>query len=65
MKTEKDSDLVVWIWAFLGAFAGVAVVEVVFMNWRFMAKEGVPIIVGSYVSSCCSSPSTSSLNPVD
>lgn len=50
MKTESDSDLVVWLWAFVGAFTGVAVVEAVFMHWRFMVENGVPIIVGSYVS---------------
>lgn len=49
METEKDSDLVVWLWAFLGAFAGVAVVENVFMHWKFMMEKGAPIIVGSYV----------------
>lgn len=51
LKTEKDSDLVIWLLAFLGAFAGVAVVEAVFMNWPMMVELGCPIIVGSYVSS--------------
>lgn len=50
METEKDSDLVVWLWAFVGAFAGVAVIENVFLHWRFMAENGAPIIIGSYVS---------------
>lgn len=50
MEAEKDSDLVVWLWAFLGAFIGVAVVENVFIHWKFMAEKGAPIIVGSYVS---------------
>lgn len=49
METEKDSDLVVWLWAFLGAFTGVAVIEAVFKHWRFMAENGAPIIIGSYV----------------
>lgn len=53
METEKDSDLVVWLWAFVGAFVGVAVIENVFLHWRFMAENGAPIIIGSYVSCVC------------
>ncbi|PUU75485.1 HPP family-domain-containing protein [Tuber borchii] len=45
---EGELDIVVWTWAFVGAFAGVAVVEAVFLHWSYFAEKGCPMIVGSY-----------------
>ncbi|KAG0127341.1 HPP family-domain-containing protein [Tuber indicum] len=43
-----ELDIVVWTWAFVGAFAGVAIVETVFINWSYFVERGCPMIVGSY-----------------
>ncbi|RPB05579.1 hypothetical protein L873DRAFT_1662403 [Choiromyces venosus 120613-1] len=45
---EGELGIVVWTWAFVGAFAGVAIVEVVFIHWSYFAEKGCPMIVGSY-----------------
>jgi len=46
---EGELDIVVWTWAFVGAFSGVAVVEAVFLHWSYFSEKGCPMIVGSYV----------------
>ncbi|RPB11535.1 hypothetical protein P167DRAFT_536693 [Morchella conica CCBAS932] len=48
LKTEKESDLVIWLLAFVGAFVGVLVLEAVFMHWPEAISLGCPIIIGSY-----------------
>ncbi|KAI5849272.1 HPP family-domain-containing protein [Morchella snyderi] len=48
LKTEKESDLVIWLLAFVGAFVGVIVLETVFMHWPEAVSLGCPIIIGSY-----------------
>jgi hypothetical protein len=50
LKNEKESDLVIWLLAFVGAFVGVLVLEAVFMDWPEAVSLGCPIIIGSYVS---------------
>lgn len=42
--------MVIWLLAFVGAFAGVLVLEAVFMHWPEAISLGCPIIIGSYVS---------------
>lgn len=46
----KTADVTVWTWALLLSFAGVAVVELVFMHiGGILEDRGVPMIVGSMV----------------
>lgn len=42
-------NVIVWWWAFIGAFAGLLVVEAVYML-PGLKKEGAPIIIASLVS---------------
>jgi hypothetical protein len=42
-------NVFVWWWAFIGAFAGILVVEAVFQTKYFQA-EGTPIVIASLVS---------------
>lgn len=47
---EKIGNILIWFWAFLGAFAGILVVEAVFQS-DLLAAHGTPVIVASFVSS--------------
>jgi hypothetical protein len=48
-------NVLVWWWAFIGAFSGLLVVEAVFHTERFQA-EGVPLVIASLVRSILDSP---------
>jgi hypothetical protein len=48
---KKRSDVIVWLWTWIGAFCGVAVIEAVFQRNPYFSERGVPMIVGSFVSS--------------
>jgi hypothetical protein len=52
------SVLVAW-WAFIGAFAGLLVVEAVFMT-DALKSDGAPIVIASFV--CLSTPSIFFIN---
>jgi hypothetical protein len=43
-------SLIVWLWSFIGAFAGILIVEAVFRT-EGLQSHGTPIIIGSLVSS--------------
>jgi hypothetical protein len=51
-------SLLVWFWAFVGAVAGILVVEAVFMTPAFR-HEGTPIVIASFVR-----PPSSSFRPI-
>jgi hypothetical protein len=44
----RIGNVLVWFWAFIGAFTGILVVEAVFMS-PWLKSEGAPIIIGSLV----------------
>ena len=46
---KKRPDVVIWLWTWIGAFCGVAVIEAVFQRNLYFSDRGVPIIVGSFV----------------
>jgi hypothetical protein len=47
---KKRPDVIIWLWTWIGAFCGVAVIEAVFQRNPYFSDRGVPIIVGSFVS---------------
>ena len=49
-EPEEPSDVIVWLWTWIGVFLGVATVEAVFRSSFFMA-HGVPAIAGGFVLS--------------
>lgn len=53
-------NVVVWWWAFIGAFSGILIVEAVFHTDRLQA-EGVPLVIASLVRSMWSLYKTSML----
>jgi hypothetical protein len=46
---RKRCDLIIYIWTWIGAFSGVAVIEAVFQRNPYFSDRGVPMIVGSFV----------------
>ena len=47
---KKQPDVIIWLWTWIGAFSGVAVIEAVFQRNSWFSDRGVPMIVGSFVS---------------
>lgn len=50
----KIGNVVVWWWAFIGAFCGILVVEAVF-HTEALQTERVPIVIASFVCLCLQS----------
>ena len=49
-KLQKNiSSVIIWLWTFIGAFCGVAVVQAVFERNQYFLNRNVPNIVGSFV----------------
>ena len=46
---KKRPDIIIYLWTWIGAFCGVAVIEAVFQRNPYFSDRGVPIIVGSFV----------------
>jgi hypothetical protein len=46
---KKRSDVVIWLWTWIGAFCSISVIEAVFQRNPYFSDRGVPIIVGSFV----------------
>jgi hypothetical protein len=46
----KRPDVIILLWTWIGAFCGVSVIEAVFQRTPYFSDRGVPIIVGSFVS---------------
>jgi len=46
---EKIGSILVWWWAFVGAFSGLLVVEAVFQT-KALKAEGTPMVIASFVS---------------
>lgn len=47
---QRIGSVLVWFWAFIGAFAGILAVETAYMI-PALKSEGTPIIIGSLVRS--------------
>lgn len=47
---QQVGNVLVWVWAFLGAFVGILVVEAVFQS-DLLAAHGTPVIIASFVGS--------------
>lgn len=47
---RQIGNVLIWFWAFLGAFVGILVVEAVFQS-DLVAAHGTPVIIASFVSS--------------
>lgn len=47
----KRPNYIIWMWAFIGAFSGVSLIQAVFGQANYFINRGVPTIVASYVRS--------------
>src|SRR5271170_7039586 len=47
---RKRSDVIIYLWTWIGAFCGVSVIEAVFQRNPYFSDRGVPLIVGSFVN---------------
>lgn len=45
---SRTSSLVIWLWAFTGAFCGIAIVECVYRT-EYFKKRGTPLVIASFV----------------
>ncbi|KAF9267927.1 HPP-domain-containing protein [Marasmius fiardii PR-910] len=48
---KKVQDPLVWLWSFIGAFCGIALLQAVFGQAHYFIERGVPSIVASYGAS--------------
>ncbi|KAF5351224.1 hypothetical protein D9756_008162 [Leucocoprinus leucothites] len=48
---HKNPDYTIWIWSFIGAFCGTAVIQAVFEQAQYFVRRRVPTIVASYGAS--------------
>ena len=48
----KRADYIVYLWSFIGAFAGISVIQAVFEQAHYFVERNVPSIIASYVSRC-------------
>ncbi|KAF8156574.1 HPP family-domain-containing protein [Crassisporium funariophilum] len=51
IPVPKQSDYTIWIWAFIGSFLGISLIQAVFSQARYFVERGVPSIVASYGAS--------------
>lgn len=42
-------NYIVWLWAFVGTFLGLSLIQAVFAQAHYFVERGVPSIVASYV----------------
>lgn len=45
---SRTSRLVIWLWAFIGAFCGIAIVEGVYSS-KYLKERGTPLVIASFV----------------
>ncbi|KAA8576495.1 hypothetical protein EYC84_006606 [Monilinia fructicola] len=44
---SRTSRLVIWLWAFIGAFCGIAIVEGVYSS-KYLKERGTPLVIASF-----------------
>lgn len=46
---SNDPRHIMWLWAFIGSFLGISLIQAVFGQAHYFIERGVPSIVASYV----------------
>ncbi|KAI9650242.1 hypothetical protein NHQ30_000255 [Ciborinia camelliae] len=45
---SRTGSLVIWFWAFIGAFCGIAIIEGIFHRTAYFKKRGTPLVIASF-----------------